>query len=282
VNHFKSKGGTGTGLDADQGDGQGNWNNARKGQATALLGFITTVQNTAVDPDVIILGDLNAYSQEDPMDILRAGGMIDLAVGQHSYVFDGQSGSLDHAMVTPSLLAQVTNAGIWNINSDEPIILDYNFEFKNNPNCTSATCTSPDYYTPTPFRSSDHDPVLVGLALGTPALDIDDSAPTTQYDAATDGLLLLRYLLGYRDVALIDGAISPSAQRNAAQIAQHISDTLTRFDVDGDGQTLALTDGVMILRRLLGITQLAAITQGVKNSARSDADVVLVIDALKP
>ncbi len=282
VNHFKSKGGTGTGLDADQGDGQGNWNNARKGQATALLSFITTVQNTAVDPDVIILGDLNAYSQEDPMDILRAGGMIDLAVGQHSYVFDGQSGSLDHAMVTPSLLAQVTNAGIWNINSDEPIILDYNFEFKNNPNCTSATCISPDYYTPTPFRSSDHDPVLVGLALGTPALDIDDSAPTTQYDAATDGLLLLRYLLGYRDVALIDGAISPSAQRNAAQIAQHINDTLTRFDVDGDGQTLALTDGVMILRRLLGITQLAAITQGVKNSARSDADVVLVIDALKP
>ena len=61
------------------------------------------------------------------------------------------------------------------------------FEFKNNLNCTSATCTSPDHYTPTPFRSSDHDPVLVGLALGTPALDIDDSAPTTQYDAATDG-----------------------------------------------------------------------------------------------
>ena len=90
------------------------------------------------------------------------------------------------------------------------------------------------------------------------------------------------HLLGYRDNALIDGAISPSAQRNASQIAQHINDTLTRFDVDGDGQTLALTDGVMILRRLLGITQLAAITQGVKNSARSDADVVLVIDALKP
>ena len=282
VNHFKSKGGTGTGADADQGDGQGNWNAARKGQATALLSFISAVQAAASDPDVIILGDLNAYSQEDPMDILRTGGLIDLAVGEHSYVFDGQSGSLDHAMVTPSLMAQVTNAGIWNINSDEPIILDYNFEFKNNPNCTSATCTSPDYYTPTPFRSSDHDPVLVGLALGTPALDIDDSAPTTQYDAATDGLLLLRYLLGYRGNALIDGAISPSAQRNSTQIAQHIADTLTRFDVDGDGQTLALTDGVMILRRLLGVTSAAAITQGVKNSNRTDADVVLAIDALKP
>jgi len=94
-------------------------------------------------------------------------------------------------------------------------------------------------------------------------------------------VLLLRYLLGYRDTALITGAIGPGARRNATQIAQHIADTLTRFDVDGDGQTLAMTDGVMILRRMLGITG-SAITQGVKNSARSDADVVLMIDALKP
>ena len=282
VNHFKSKGGAGTGADADQGDGQGNWNAMRKGQASALLSFITTVQTAANDPDVIILGDLNAYSQEDPMDILRAGGLVDLAKGEHSYAFDGQSGSLDHAMVTPSLMTQVTNAGIWNINSDEPIVLDYNVEFKNNPNCTSTTCTSPDYYQPTPFRSSDHDPVLVGMTLGAPSLDIDDSAPSTKYDAATDGLLLLRYLLGYRDAALTAGAIGAAARRDATQIAQHISDTLSRFDVDGDGQTLAMTDGVMILRRMLGIGGAAAITQGVKNSARSDADVVLAIDALKP
>ena len=115
-----------------------------------------------------------------------------------------------------------------------------------------------------------------------PTLDIDDSAPATQYDAATDGVLMIRYLLGYRDAALIAGAISPSARRNATQIAAHIATNLTRLDVDGDGQTLALTDGVMILRRLLGITGPAAITQGVKNSARSDADVMLAIDALKP
>lgn len=281
VNHFKSKGGTGTGLDADQGDGQGNFNAARKGQATALLSFITTVQAAANDPDVLILGDLNAYSEEDPIDILRAGGLIKLGNEPYSYVFDGQAGSLDHALATPSLVAQITSAGVWHINSDEPRILDYNVEFKNTPGCTTS-CTSPDFYAPTPFRSSDHDPVLIGMALGAPALDIDDSAPTTKYDAATDGLLLLRYLLGYRDAALIAGAIGPGAQRNATQIAQYIADTLTRFDVDGDGQTLALTDGVMILRRMLGITGSAAITQGVKNSNRSDADVVLAIDALKP
>ena len=95
-------------------------------------------------------------------------------------------------------------------------------------------------------------------------------------------MLLLRYLLGYRGTVLVAGAISPGARRDAAQIAAHVAANLSRFDVDGDGQTLALTDGVMILRRLLGISNAAVITQGVKNSARSDADVVLAIDALKP
>ena len=94
----------------------------RKGQASALLSFITTVQTAANDPDVIILGDLNAYSQGGP-DGHSARVVLDLAKGEHSYAFDGQSGSLDHAMVTPSLMTQVTNAGIWNINADEPIVL---------------------------------------------------------------------------------------------------------------------------------------------------------------
>ena len=123
---------------------------------------------------------------------------------------------------------------------------------------------------------------LIQITTSLAALDIDDSAPTAQYDAATDGVLLIRYLLGYRDTALTAGAISGNAQRNATQIAQHIAANLTLFDVDGDGQTRATTDGVMILRRLVGITDPATITRGVKNSSRSDADVVVAIDALKP
>jgi hypothetical protein len=216
------------------------------------------------------------------MDILRVGGLVNLDGSGYSYVFDGQTGSLDHALATPSLVAQITNTGVWHINADEPVILDYNVEFKNTLGCTAVTCTSPDFYAATPFRSSDHDPVIVGMTLNGPTLDIDDSAPATPYDAATDGVLLLRYLLGFRDDALTTGAVSPTAQRNATQIAAHIAANLARFDVDGDGATLATTDGVMILRRLLGIVDAAAITQGVKNSARSDADVVLAIDALKP
>ncbi len=117
----------------------------------------------------------------------------------------------------------------------------------------------------------------------TPTLNIDGSWPGTQYDAATDGVLLMRYLLGLRGSALTNGgALGATAQRNATQIEQFIAGSLTSFDVDSDGLTLATTDGVMILRRLLGITNAAAITHGAKNSARPDADVKAAIEALMP
>lgn len=113
-------------------------------------------------------------------------------------------------------------------------------------------------------------------------LDIDDSSTATKYDAATDGLLLMRYLRGLRGSALTDDALGATAQRNVTQIEQYIANNLAGFDVDGDGLTLATTDGIMILRRLLGITDAATITQGAKNSSRSDADVLNAIDALRP
>ena len=93
----------------------------------------------------------------------------------------------------------------------------------------------------------------------------------------------MRYLLGLRGTSLIDGGtLGATAQRNATPIEQYIANNLSGFDVDGDGLTLATTDGVMILRRLLGLTNAATITQGAKNSNRSDVDVVIAIDALRP
>ncbi len=176
MNHFKSKSGTGDGADADQNDGQGNFNASRVAQATALLNFIkSTVIPRAGDPDVLVLGDLNAYTQEDPVDRLRAGveglqftNLIDDGEA-YSYSFQAQSGSLDHALASASLLGQVAGVAKWHINADEPVFLDYNVEFKNHPTCPNrSSCRTPDYYQPTPFRSSDHDPVLVGLNLTLP------------------------------------------------------------------------------------------------------------------
>lgn len=159
VNHFKSKGCSGaTGADADQGDGQGCYNAQRVQQGEALRSFIGGVQATAGDADVLVIGDLNAYAKEDPVHGFTSLGWVD-EIGRfnsfgYSYVFDGAAGRLDHALATPSMSAQVTGAYDWHINADEPVVIDYNTEFK-----------PQDLYTPTPYRSSDHDPVVIGLSL---------------------------------------------------------------------------------------------------------------------
>ena len=166
VNHFKSKSASGaTVLDADQGDGQGAYNNTRKTQATALLNFVSQIQSASGDGDVMILGDLNAYNEEDPIDILRAAGFTKLTTATDSYVFDGQTGSLDHALVSASLVSQVTGAAKWNINSSEPIAFDYNNNVADSGEANTELRNDTSLYSATPFRSSDHDPVLVGLNL---------------------------------------------------------------------------------------------------------------------
>lgn len=163
VNHFKSKSCTSaTGADLDQGDGQGCYNDRREQQATQLLSFInTTVIPTSGDPDVLIIGDLNSYAMEDPITTLTSGGyvnLINLFLGttDYSYVFDGQWGNLDHALSTAAFTAEATTVTPWHINADEPISLDYNLEFKSVGQQTSL-------YNGDAYRSSDHDPVLIGL-----------------------------------------------------------------------------------------------------------------------
>jgi predicted extracellular nuclease len=176
VNHFKSKGAGGaSGTNLDQNDGQGAFNAQRKLQAEALVNFINnTVIPTAGDSDVLILGDLNSYGQEDPIDLIRNAGFIDQIdrfdgnSTSYSFVFEGQSGRLDHALATPSLNGQVTGAAEWHINADEPIFLDYNLNFKVTPpnDLGFNNASTPDFFnSANSFRSSDHDPSLVGLNL---------------------------------------------------------------------------------------------------------------------
>lgn len=174
VNHFKSKGScpstsASSDPDQDQGDGQGCWNLLRKQQAERLRdAFIPLVQSTSGDNDVIVIGDLNAYGKEDPINTLTNAGMVNqltrFITNPYSYVFDGEAGYIDHAIATASLSAQISGATEWHINADEPFVIDYNLEFKQ-PAC--ATC-GPDYYSATPYRSSDHDPLVIGLSLQAP------------------------------------------------------------------------------------------------------------------
>ncbi|MFT3735768.1 MAG: ExeM/NucH family extracellular endonuclease [Rhodocyclaceae bacterium] len=160
VNHMKSKGcGSDGGVDADNGDGQGCYNGRRLLQAQRLVSyFIPFVKAQSGDDDVLVIGDLNAYGMEDPIDLLTDSGLVNEAARfiptPYSYIFDGESGYLDHALSTPSLSAQVSGVTEWHINADEPSVIDYNTEFK-----------PQDLYAPNAYRSSDHDPVVIGLQL---------------------------------------------------------------------------------------------------------------------
>jgi len=156
ANHFKSKStGAATGDNVDTGDGQGQWNGDRVRQAASLAAFSDRLRASSGDPDVLLLGDLNAYSQEDPIDTLRDAGFTDLGElldpGRYSYVFDAGSGSLDHALASASLLPKVTDLTHWNINSVESFAYQYNGD--------------PALYQADPYRSSDHDPVVLGIDL---------------------------------------------------------------------------------------------------------------------
>jgi Ca2+-binding RTX toxin-like protein len=144
---------------------QGCFNDLRKQQAQRLMSFVSSVQASSGSADAILIGDFNAYAQEDPINELTSNGYVD-QIGRfnafgYSYVFDGAAGRLDHAITTPSLSTKVTRAIEWHVNADEPSVIDYNTEFKQ-PAC--AAC-GPDYYTASPYRASDHDPVVVGLNL---------------------------------------------------------------------------------------------------------------------
>lgn len=161
ANHWKSKGSSAGGAgDNDANDGQARSNGTRTRQAQDVVSWLNTKPTGSDDPDYVILGDLNAYAQEDPLTTLYAAGYANLVPNTtYSYVFDGQVGALDHGLRSASLQNQISGADKWHINSDEPTVLDYNTDFKTANQIASL-------YAPDQFRTSDHDPVIIGLALG--------------------------------------------------------------------------------------------------------------------
>jgi hypothetical protein len=170
VNHLKSKGSDCNDVgDPDIGDGQGNCNVTRREAAKALVDWIATDPTGSGDADFLIMGDLNSYAKEDPVDAIKAGADDTAAtvddytnlIAQYqgafaySFVFDGQAGYLDHALASRSVAGQTTGATEWHINADEPDLLDYDTSFK--PPDQEAI------YEPNAYRSSDHDAVLLGV-----------------------------------------------------------------------------------------------------------------------
>ena len=158
VNHFKSKGSAGPFPgDEDTGDGQGASVTSRILQAQALRDWVPGVAAEYGAKAVVMAGDYNSYTMEDPLDVLYQAGYTDVGStfdpSSYSYSFSGLSGSLDHILVNDHALRMSTGADHWNINSGESVALEY----------SRYNYHSTDFHQSGPYRSSDHDPVVLGL-----------------------------------------------------------------------------------------------------------------------
>ncbi|MGI8823811.1 MAG: ExeM/NucH family extracellular endonuclease [Acidimicrobiia bacterium] len=251
VNHLKSKGSDCLDVgDPDTGDGQGNCNLTRTAAAEALVDWLASDPTGSGDPDILIMGDLNSYDKEDPIDAILEGpddtlgtsddytDLVRQYLGEHAYsfVFDGQTGYLDHALANTWLVRQVTGTTEWHINADEPDILDYDTTFKQP--------AQDALYEPNAYRSSDHDPVIVGLELESfdfggflPPIDPDNQPNSRKAGSALPVMFSLGGDFGL-DI-LVYGSPSWQACAGGPEVPAKIQSGLT-YDPDSDQYSLVL------------------------------------------
>lgn len=175
ANHLRSKGGR-CGAGDDASDGSGSCNGTRTRGAAALVEWLATNPTGVATNNVVIIGDLNAYRNEDPIRTIEAAGYVNTIVdqatdgafpcgGDANFVFRGLWGSLDYALASPALAQRVTGAVSWHVNSIIPPAFDYDTRFND-----------PALYAPDFYRFSDHDPLVVGFDLGR-VTSVQNTAP---------------------------------------------------------------------------------------------------------
>ena len=140
-----------------------------------------------------------------------------------------------------------------------------------------------------PFDSitdNDNDGITVlnqfVLQLLTRPLDLDSNG---EYDALTDGLLLLRRMFGLTGDALVSGVIADnSTYPYSDDVESHFNTLGDLVDIDGDGSIDALTDGLVTLRYLFGLRGEVLVGDVISNNAsrNSSAKVEARIELLVP
>lgn len=132
MNHFKAK---------DKSSDQGN--------ATRVLNannLVNALSRYAVDPDILVLGDLNCQDGEEPITILENAGyeeqLLKYNSNAYSHCYSSEAELIDHALANASMSAYITGAGVFHI-------------------CTSCG----DSYNNSAYRYSDHDAYLVAFNL---------------------------------------------------------------------------------------------------------------------
>lgn len=153
ANHFKSKGcSNAQGGDKALDDGASCYNATRVESARRLHDWLATDPTGHGGDRTLIVGDLNAYAQEAPVRTLVQAGWRDAfevagVATPYSYAWDGRIGRLDHALLSPGLADRLRGAVEWHANADESEAAGYRAGGEG------------------PWRSSDHDPLLLGFDL---------------------------------------------------------------------------------------------------------------------
>lgn len=113
LNHFKSKR-----------PGRGNYDThlKRMQNVDSLLAMLPQAMELFGDPDILLLGDYNCYTQEQPIQAIVQAGYEDLlplgGEGDYSYSFKGEAGYLDRCFATPAMAGQVLRVMPWHVNAD--------------------------------------------------------------------------------------------------------------------------------------------------------------------
>ncbi|TVR24889.1 MAG: ExeM/NucH family extracellular endonuclease [Anaerolineaceae bacterium] len=244
VNHFKAKSGCPAdghphhAGNADSGDGQACWNADRVLAAGVLVDWLDELTATTGVGRVLLMGDLNAYANEDPLRLLADNGYQNLMSSSsgYSFAFDGEWGTLDYVLANSIIAGEITGAAHWHINADEPPVLDYRTSFKSAAQIVSL-------YDATPYRSSDHDPMLVGLSLTpTPAVQNGDSAEdgiAALYTGAVENLRVAFNMAVFDDPTNPDHPDNASNPNNYMLLSADDADEPTCADIIAtDGERL--------------------------------------------
>lgn len=143
LSHFKSK---------RPGRGAYDTNVKRLENADSLLAILPEAVAYYDDPDVLLLGDYNCYTQEQPIQKIVRAGYADLlphgTANDYSYNYKGESGYLDRCFANPSMAAQVVRVCPWHINTD--------WYYQHG----AYKMKDKSYH-----RYADHDPIIVDLKL---------------------------------------------------------------------------------------------------------------------
>ncbi|KAA1174502.1 ExeM/NucH family extracellular endonuclease [Marinobacter salinexigens] len=158
--HLKSKSCRGA-SGADEDRGEGCYAKRRTREARGIAQWLESLAHDSDLAGTLITGDLNSYARETPIATLEQAGYTSMMHRFHpcsadhcphyTYRYKGQKGTLDYALASQTLIPRVLDAQSWLINADEPRGLGYR--------------DTPATHQPSPWRSSDHNPVIIDIAL---------------------------------------------------------------------------------------------------------------------